>query len=508
MPRPLQPIAIPGAGFFGLNTQKSNAPLAPQWATRADNAIVDAAGRLAARLGYSRLNAASVLTGTAIRGLHEYVQTDGTTFMLSCIGNKIYSGTTTPADITGATAPTADNWQMVNFNGSVYFWQAGHSPRVWAGSGNTAVLVAASGTLPLGNAVVAAFGRLWALDADKQTIKYCGLLTPTLWATADGGGVIDMRTVWTKGTDEVVALAAFGSAFVVFGRNHVVLWQDGRGSEIGLDPVEMYVTDVIENAGAVARDTVQLIGEGDIYFLSSTGLRSLRRTAQEQASPVNDLSANIRDRLNNLVTDSGVTQGNIKSVYSPDFGFYLLSIPDKNLTVCFDTRGSLEDGSSRVTMWPGFAPTAFARRTTKDVLSGFGGYIGKYGTYLDHASTYLFEYRSGWLTITESVTVVLKELLAKLFTPGPYDVAFSWLLDFTNSVRSVTRSFALDASAEYNIGTYGVSEYGGASLSFRRTRIPLSGQATAVQVGVSVTVDGYPFAVQSLNLYGRQARMD
>jgi hypothetical protein len=503
----LRPLAVPGAGFFGLNTQKGNVPLAASWATRADNAVIDSSGRLAARQGYSRLNS-SAITGTAINSLHEYVQSDGDTFVISAINNKLYSGTGTPTEITGTGTITADNWQMVNFNGSVYMWQAGHTPRSWNGTGNTAAMAPTSGTLPDGDAVVAAFGRLWAVDDDKQTIRYSGLLLPLAWDTADGGGVIDMRTVWTKGTDEVVALAAFGSSLVVFGKSHVVLWADGRGSEIGLDPLEMYVTDVIENAGCIARDSVQLIGEGDIYFLSSTGVRSLRRTQQEQASPVNDLSANIRDRLNNLVTDSGVTLSKIKSVYSPDFGFYLLSIPDKSLTLCFDTRGQLEDGSLRVTMWPGFAPTAACRRVAKDVLFGFGGHIGKYGTYLDHTSTYMFAYRSGWLGVSDSVTVILKEMLAKLFTPGAYDVSFSWLLDFTNTVRSVVRSFQLDGSAEYNVGQYGVSEYGGASLSYRRPRIPLSGQATHVMLGITTTIDGYPFAVQALSLYARPGRMD
>jgi hypothetical protein len=51
---------------------------------------------------------------------------------------------------------------------------------------------------------------------------------------------------------------------VVFGKNHIVMWADKAGSEIGLDPTALEVVDTIEGTGCIARDSVAVTGEGDI----------------------------------------------------------------------------------------------------------------------------------------------------------------------------------------------------------------------------------------------------
>jgi hypothetical protein len=42
---------------------------------------------------------------------------------------------------------------------------------------------------------------------------------------------------------------------IVIGKRHIVIWTDGAGAALGLDPTNIYVEDVIvEGAGTVARD--------------------------------------------------------------------------------------------------------------------------------------------------------------------------------------------------------------------------------------------------------------
>lgn len=55
---PAQPITFPSPGFLGLNKEKEQSVLTPEWATEAQNAVVDSAGRLAARKGYTDLPSA------------------------------------------------------------------------------------------------------------------------------------------------------------------------------------------------------------------------------------------------------------------------------------------------------------------------------------------------------------------------------------------------------------------------------------------------------------------
>jgi hypothetical protein len=38
---------------------------------------------------------------------------------------------------------------------------------------------------------------------------------------------------------------------IVFGKRHIIMWTDGAGAALGLDPGNIYVEDVIEGAGTV-----------------------------------------------------------------------------------------------------------------------------------------------------------------------------------------------------------------------------------------------------------------
>lgn len=336
-------------GRYGLARDKYSVPLGMDWLREASNLVMNDEGYMSARYGEAKTHG-SALDGTDdVQSIFEYIVGDGTSRTVYATIDRLWEDTATPANRTGALAPTAGHWKFLNFNGKVLGWQASHTPIVKTGAGNFAAISAASGTLPDGNAACAAFGRVWAVDDDKQTIRYCALLDETRWATADGGGSIDMRSVWTQGMDEVVAIEAFGSNLVVFGKRHVILWTDGSGSQLGLDPDNMYVTDSIEGLGAVARDAVVLAGERDVVFLSQFGLRSLSRTIQERATPANSLSpSNVRYLADETALASSVT--GIKMTYVPQKDWVLLSIPGRT-SFLLDLRHPTPDNGYVLTTW-------------------------------------------------------------------------------------------------------------------------------------------------------------
>ena len=121
-------------------------------------------------------------------------------------------------------------------------------------------------------------------------------------------------------------------------------------------PASMTLTDTIEGVGCIARDSVQHTGT-DILFLSDSGVRSFGRTIQEKSMPMRDISKNVRTDLMKLST---LQTNAIKSVYSSDNAFYLLTLPDSNTVYCFDMRTPLEDGSHRATTWSSMYPLSFA----------------------------------------------------------------------------------------------------------------------------------------------------
>ena len=98
---------------------------------------------------------------------------------------------------------------------------------------------------------------------------------------------------------------------------------------------------MIEGVGCIARDSVQNTGT-DLLFLSNSGVRSLSRVIQEKSTPIGDVSINVRDELSDII--SSEPNDDIKSVYSEQNAFYLLSFPSSEAIYCFDMRGKLENG--------------------------------------------------------------------------------------------------------------------------------------------------------------------
>ena len=494
----LQSISLPSPAFNGLASERQHVALGPEWATKLQNVFIDGAGRLAARKGWALQNTALVGDPT-INQLHEYVKIDGSTIVVSTTATKIYSGTTGAlTDITPVGAPTAGNWKFQNFNGKVVGWQASHTPIVWSGTGSFATITASSGTLPDGNTVLAAYGRLWAVDDDKQTIRYCALLDETKWDTADGGGLIDMRSVWTRGTDEVVAIVAYGASLVVFGKRHIVIWSDGAGSELGLEPVNLAVQTVIENMGAVSRDAVVLVGELDVVFWSPQGVRTLARTIQEYAAPDRDVSPPNRGLLSLALATGDLTK--VRGVYSPTDALVLFSHPDLSITYCFDVRGKTPDGGLRMTTWT-IAPTAMLNTTGNALYFGFDGRIGLYSTYRDNGSAYTFVYWSGWLLLPpEERHKLLKKLRGIMCSTVQRTISISHWTDFQANAVSENVLLSVSGGAEYSESEYSEADYsGGASAG--EVAAWLTGECQYVRIGVTATIDGSPFAIHALTLY-------
>lgn len=505
----LRPDFIPAPAFYGMAKQQQYAPLSPEWCTLAKNIVVDGQNRLASRKGWTQQN--DLISGSpAIVQMHEYLNASGTSELITSTATKIFSGITGAlTEKTGSLSFTSGNWKFINFNGYVLGWQAGETPIQYNGSGNFAdITVSDGGTLPDGSTALAAFGRVWGLDNDKQTIRYSALLDHTAWATASGGGLIDMRSVWTKGMDEVVGIVSYGSYLVVFGKRHIVLWTDGAGSDIGLNPTNMYVTQVIENVGLVARDAVALVGEQDVVFWSSSGVRSLARTTQEQPTPTNELTPSNSAFLADALTSGDLSK--VRMAHYPLEQLVLLSHPDESITFVFDLKQRLQDGGYRMTVWT-MVPNSMTATVNESFYMGFNGRIGKYEGYTDNTAAYRFEYQSGWVPMVHNDGPsagrrrVLKHLRPMLFSPANRAVSFKWWTDFQYNTRSETKQL-LSGAAEWGEDEWGNMEWG-AGKQFHFAEVPLAGECEFLKLFVRTKINGAAFGIGPMRVYTSQARM-
>ncbi len=512
MSQALQTASISAPGFFGLNTQDSPLDLAAGFALVATNCIIDQYGRIGARKGWSRVNSSSGNLGANNVGvIHELVQSDGTLTVLFAGNNKLFylNGSNAVTELTyggGGTAPTitASNWSCASLNGITYFFQTGHDPLIFDPAVSTTTYRRVTektgyvGTVPSGNIVLAAFGRLWVANTAtvKNTVYFSDLLAGHVWSTGTAGS-LNVDRVWPSGSDEVQGMAAHNGFLIIFGKRQILVYANAT------TPSTMTLADTVGGIGCLARDSIQSTGK-DVLFLSNSGVRSFARTIIEKSAPLGDLSKNVRSDLMSIV--AGETLANIKSVYSESEAFYLLTLPSVNEVYCFDTRTQLQDGSFRITNWNSIQPTALLSKRNGDLLIGKNGYIGKYGTYQDHTTAYRMQYFTNHADLgNANVTSLLKRLKVIVIGGTNQYVTMKWGFDFSANYLSANVLIPTQGVSEYGIAEYNVAEYSdGVALQI------LSAQATGsgkiVQTGYEANINGAPLSIQRIEIQSKDGK--
>jgi hypothetical protein len=571
MAQQLQNITVQAPGFAGINSQDSPLSLDQSFAATASNCVIDEYGRIGARKGYTEVSthaSTATLLGSSrgIEAVHESLDRSGDKVVLSAGNLKIFSGDTQLTDITptGYT-PTANNWKIVDFNNHTYFYQKEHESLIYTDETGSGVLEAhsdhshATGTAPEANEVLAAYGRIWAADVsgNTHTVYWTDLLQGHHW-TGGTSGSLDLTTVFPNGHDEVVALSAHNGFLIIFCKRCIIIYS---GAE---SPANMVLHDTVEGVGCIARDSVQHTGT-DILFLSEDGVRSFSRTIQEKSMPMRDISNNVRTELTTLVRQ----QANpIKSIYSADEAFYLLSLQDSQTIYCFDMRGTLPDGANRVTTWAGVNPRSLAILQDGSLYFGRENGIFKYGEYLDDGSTYQMLYYSNPLNFGNSTNLkVLKKFNITVIGNVSAQTTLAWGYDYDGGFtkKNFSTELANSPISEFNVGQFGdntttliapssTGTYLGAFSSaptttevnalyynttdsklyywsglawveedtvdtayvaskytigtdIQRPKINTSGSGTVVTIGIESTINGAPYSIQQIDVHALLGRL-
>ena len=503
MPKNLTPTSVSAPAFNGVNTQRKADILPFQWATRAENCVIDDSGRIAARKGYQNLHATAITSSPAVRTIFEYVDAAGLTLNILASGNAIYKLVgSTLTDISGTiTTPSADNWKFSNFNGKCVGYQDNHAPIVISAVSGTFADITLAGTqqpTTAADEVLSSFGRTWVLDGTD--LKYSDSLIET-----DFNGVFDLSTVWLKGMDIPIALAEFNGHLCIFGKQSIVIYSNP------FDPAStMEVVENIGGVGCIARDSIQHIGT-DILFLSAQGVRSLGRTIQEKSMPMHNISQNVTDELNDLVQSE--TLANIKSCYSKTDGFYILSLPTSDITYYFDLRSRLQDGSYKTTTWQ-TAFTGLLVTSDDNLYMGTAGYINLYTGHLDNVdstgsggSNYDMVYESGWNDLDiPSVNKIPKRLAVLLLGGNGQTMILKWAFDFEDTFNSFSKTIDATGAAEFNVAEFNVDEYGGGSV-YNRIKAPMSRSGQLIKFGINITINGAAVALQQIDMYSKIGRI-
>ena len=512
MAQQIQTYAITAPGFYGLNTQDSSLDLASGFALVAKNCVIDQFGRVGARQGWTTQHAVNATLGSNdIAAIGELVTDSGLKYVAAAGNLKLFKlASNVLTELTyggGGTAPaiTANNWQIVALNECLYFFQLGHVPLIFDPNLSTTQYrrisekPGYSGTVPSGNTVIAAAGRLWVADTanNKVTVTFSDILAGHLWSGGTSGS-LNVSQVWPNGADNIVAMGSHNGFFFIFGSNNILVY-----ANIG-SPASLSLSDSVTGIGCIARDSVQNTGS-DIIFLSNTGVRSVLRTIQEKSAPFRDISKNVRNDLTNAV--AGEVVSTIKSIYSPVDSFYLLTLPVLQQVYCFDMKATLQDGSARVTIWNSIRPRSFCYTSDRKLLIGQPGYVGKYGSYTDNTVSYRFQYFTNHTDLgVPSVTSILKKLSVVVIGGTNQFVTLKWGYDFSSNYQAQNALIKAQGISEYGVAEYGIASYAAGVLLATLVAYP-TGSGKIIQTGYEADIQGAPLSIQKIEIHAKNGKI-
>ena len=424
---------------------------------------------------------------------------------------KLDSPYTDFEDITGSTSPSGNDWQFVNFNDKVIGARESNTMIAYTGSSNFANISAASGTVPDGNIVHSAFGRLWAQKADTGTgqniIAYSALLDETHWSTGAGEiNVLGTAGAVSNGYDELVAISSFDGFLVAFLRNSIVIYDSPEA------PSSLVIEQIIQGIGCLARDSVQQVGD-DIYFLSDTGVRSLKQVVfTANRVELKETSKIVR---RDLVDDmTGGVASKIRSSYDPREGQYWLKSPAGNIWV-FNNHSLVDTEQPRITKYTNTDWYSFVYFEGDTFLS-YKGCIGKYHGYTDidiatsppTAKTYSCRWASNYADFDTSRLKILKNVGVTVFGASGQQITLDWDFDQGNATSSSTIKIEeKGAASEWNVAEWGLSEFSG-GIALSKLKSSASRMGRTVSLGLTFNSNGNAMSVEQMSLFAKIGRED
>ena len=451
-----QNISIQAPAFQGLNTEDSPLSQDSTYAQRANNAALDALGRIGARKGFrnyvTSYNVASTtkpagwttykpaihsmahsegvspIVGMAIEWFNGDGDSVGTTYNFGFV--NVTTRQVTVVDILSPynTEDTVKG-QIVPFNGpnnTNYYIFGGGFQLVGDPVGGTVLLASSypgwtppqkqgtvySSTMD-GDIACGAYGRIWVsgVGGDYQTIYYSNLEQPVEWydgrATPANSqhtaGIINVSQYWPNGVDRIRAIVAHNNMLVVFGRNSILMYGNPQGDPAAVGGI--FLQDAIEGMGAVSRDAVCSNGS-DVLFVDDSGVRSLGRSIQEQSVAIGDLTANVRTEFKTLLQGTN-DKDEVSLIYWPTEAVVVCNFRGEGKAYVLDQRKLSSSGGARITTW---SEVAFDRSLHVEegddtaVLLGGNDDLLYYNDFTDRATdSYTFSYESNPLTFGDSV---------------------------------------------------------------------------------------------------------
>lgn len=164
--------------------------------------------------------------------------------------------------------------------------------------------------------------KVYALN--NGSVYCCAVGQPTIWndPNALGNGYVTLSN-WYAATENLVAMAPFQGKLAFFSRSCTQVWN------INDDVAQWSLSQVLQNVGTIAAQSVQGIGELDVLFLQDSGIRSLRVRYADLNATSNDVGSAIDALVQaQLLTLTDAQRATSCSIVEPSQNRYWCFIPN------------------------------------------------------------------------------------------------------------------------------------------------------------------------------------
>lgn len=198
-----------------------------------------------------------------------------------------------------------------------------------------------------------------------------GLDNPTKWRISDlGSSFIDLSNN-VNGSEDLVSAAPYQGKLAIFTRDACQVWA------IDVDAAQNAQGQIIQNSGCIAPHSVLNWGEVDVFYLSDSGMRSLRARDSSNQAVVNDIGTPIdTDIVAELRAHTAADVFNSRAIVEPKDGRFMITIGEKLYVLSqFPASGIL----AWSTYEPGFTIDAMAVSDGRLYVRADDGKVYLYG---------------------------------------------------------------------------------------------------------------------------------
>lgn len=176
------------------------------------------------------------------------------------------------------------------------------------------------------------------------SLFYSRTAVPSAWEDdAFGSGVINLQET-LNGSEALTGIATYQGNLVIFSRRSAQIWY------IDPDDTANQQLQVLENIGSLSPLSIQSVGNSDVFFLSDSGIRSLRVRDSSNNAFVSDVGTPIDTLvLADLASITEADKAIVSSVIEPVDGRYWLVINGEIYVFSFFP-------SSKVSAWSKYIP--------------------------------------------------------------------------------------------------------------------------------------------------------